>query len=100
MTGSRKRPKDPDQLAAEIVRLSAEDEEGPKRSPLVLQQVAHVEIADPSDGQAAASAQPRVNLFSEISLTDEDAAYVMVVLFGDAEKNAMFIGLTGFSYLS
>lgn len=34
MTGSRKRPKDPNQLAAEIVRLSTEEEEAPKRSPI------------------------------------------------------------------
>lgn len=34
MTGSRKRPKDPNQLAAEIVRLTTEDEEAPKRSPI------------------------------------------------------------------
>jgi hypothetical protein len=33
MSGSRKRPKDPNQLAAEIVRLSTE-EETPKRSPI------------------------------------------------------------------
>jgi len=34
MTGSGKRPKDPNQLAAEIVRLSTEEEEAPKRSPI------------------------------------------------------------------
>jgi hypothetical protein len=34
MTGSGKRPKDPNQLAAEIVRLSTEEEEAPKRSPV------------------------------------------------------------------
>lgn len=34
MSGSRKRPKDPNQLAAEIVRLSTEGEEAPKRSPI------------------------------------------------------------------
>jgi hypothetical protein len=33
MTGSRKRPKDPNLLAAEIVRLSTE-EEAPKRSSI------------------------------------------------------------------
>ena len=33
MSGSRKRPKDANQLAAEIVRLSTE-EEAPKRSPI------------------------------------------------------------------
>jgi hypothetical protein len=34
MTGSRKRPKDPNQLAAEIVRLSTESEGTSKRSPI------------------------------------------------------------------
>ena len=34
MSGSRKRPKDPNQLAAEIVRLSTEEPEPPKRSPI------------------------------------------------------------------
>ena len=35
MTGSRKKlPKDPNQLAAEIVRLSTEEAETPKRSPI------------------------------------------------------------------
>jgi hypothetical protein len=34
MTRSRKRPKDPNLLAAEIVRLSTEEEEAPQRSPI------------------------------------------------------------------
>lgn len=35
MTRSRKKlPKDPNQLAAEIVRLSTEEQEAPKRSPI------------------------------------------------------------------
>lgn len=34
MTRSRKRHKDPNLLAAEIVRLSTEEEEAPKRSPI------------------------------------------------------------------
>ncbi len=34
MTRSRKRPKDPNLLAAEIVRLSTEEPEAPERSPI------------------------------------------------------------------
>lgn len=34
MTRSRKRPKDPNLLAAEIVRLSTEEPETPNRSPI------------------------------------------------------------------
>jgi hypothetical protein len=34
MTGSRKRPKDPNLLAAEIVRLTTEQDEAPPKNPI------------------------------------------------------------------
>ena len=34
MSGSRKRPKDPNLLAAEIVRLTTEQDEAPPRNPV------------------------------------------------------------------